>query len=135
MMRALEDMPGADGGRDSILRFDINKDGAVARDEIDSTLAADFLVADANGDKRLDAEETRAANEKRWAIDASSRSPLIDWNQDGSVDMGEFSNSARALFEKFDLDNNGTISEDELNARAPRTQRENWRDWKYGRGA
>ena len=119
MMHNLEIAPGADGAQAAIKRFDVNRNGEVTREEMDSTVAADFLTADTNGDRKLDAEEVRAANEKRWVADASQSSPLIDWNQDGYVDMTEFSNSARALFERFDLDSSGTVTEDEINARLP----------------
>lgn len=132
-MQNLVEAPGVDGGRDALLRYDIDGNGEITSEEMKSTIAADFISADANGDKKLDIEETRAANERRWAIDASRSTPLIDWNQDSYVTMAEFSNSVHALFERFDLNGDGIVNEDELNARASHLQREDWKGWRYGR--
>ena len=132
--RALEEMPGVDGARDAVMRFDTNKDGTVTRDEMNAVLAADFIGADHDGDKRLNSEETRAANERRWEADASSSTPLIDWNQDGYVSMDEFVNSSRASFERFDRDGDGAVTENEFNQMRPRGPRDDWRSWGHGQG-
>src|SRR5882762_4171912 len=85
-----------------LLRYDANHDGILTRAEMEAGLKADFATADTDHDGRLDEDETRAVNEKRWSENASTTSTLVDWNQDGYVDFNEFAGTARSLFAELD---------------------------------
>jgi Ca2+-binding EF-hand superfamily protein len=95
-------------------RYDANHDGTITRAEMEAGLKADFAAADTNHDGRLDPDETRAVNEKRWSEGLSTTSTLVDWNQDGFVDFSEFAGTARSLFAQIDRDGDGVLSPKEL---------------------
>ncbi len=96
--------------------YDFNHDGQITRGEMEKGLKADFDRADTNHDGRLDEDEVRAVNQRRLARDASTASPLVDWNHDGYVDFDEFANAPRSLFDQLDTDGNGVLSAAELKA-------------------
>jgi Ca2+-binding EF-hand superfamily protein len=98
-----------------LLRYDFNHDGSITRSEMEQGLLADFDAADTNHDGRLEPGEVRAVNEMRWRRDASTTSPLVDWNHDGVVDFDEFAATPRSLFDQLDTDGNGILSPKELN--------------------
>lgn len=100
-----------------ILRYDANNDGVVTRRELEAGLRQDFWQADTNRDGRLDPEEVRAANLRRIRIDQSTAIPLIDWNEDGYVDFGEFAAGIRSLFDQYDADGDGKVTLDEMHIR------------------
>ncbi len=105
-----------------LLRYDANHDGIVTRAEMEAGLKADFAAADTNHDGRLDEDETRAVNHQRWSDNASTASPLVDWNHDGYVDFNEFAATARSLFDELDRNGDGQLSPRELNPSAPATK-------------
>jgi Ca2+-binding EF-hand superfamily protein len=92
-----------------LTRYDANHDGILTRAELEAGLKADFDAADTNHDGRLDKDETRAENEKRWKEGLSTTSTLVDWNQDGYVDFDEFAGTARSYFEQLDRKGEGQI--------------------------
>jgi EF-hand domain pair len=93
-----------------VARHDANNDGSVTRRELEAGLRQDFRQADTNHDGRLDPEEVRAANQRRIGIDQSTAIPLIDWNEDGYVDFGEFANGVRSQFDQLDTNGDGEVS-------------------------
>lgn len=97
-------------------RFDADADGNIARAEFDQVIKADFASADKNNDGQLDAAETRAVNER--LLTQREISPIIDWNADGRVTMDEFAAQWRTLFDRADIDSDGTVTAEELAARA-----------------
>lgn len=103
-----------------ILRHDADNNGKVTRRELEAGLRQDFWQADNNRDGRLDAEEVRAANLRRIRADQSTAIPLIDWNDDGYVDYGEFASAMRSLFEQYDADGDGIVTLDEMQIRLQR---------------
>jgi hypothetical protein len=100
-----------------LLGYDFNHDGTITRAEMETGLKADFDAADTNHDGRLDEDEVRAVNQKRWSDNASTSSPLVDWNHDGYVDFNEFAATARSLFDEMDRNGDGKLTPDELNPR------------------
>jgi len=100
--------------RNILEAYDLNHDGWVTRAEMEAGLKADFAKADINHDGRLDPDEVRAVNLQRWSADASTASPLVDWNHDGFVDYGEYAATARSLFDQLDTDGDGKLSPKEL---------------------
>ena len=59
-----------------------------------------------------------AINQARIAADQSTATPLQDWNQDGCVDLQEFSAAAYSLFDELDRNGDGKITPQEFNPRA-----------------
>lgn len=107
-----------DRGRDIflILRYDTNNDHVVTRDEMEAGLKTDYAAADANHDGKLSPDEVRAENQRRWAQEGPQSSPLMDWNQDGNVDMQEFANAVHSLFAGVDKDKDNQVTTAELTA-------------------
>jgi Ca2+-binding EF-hand superfamily protein len=91
-------------------KYDADHNGFLTRAELEAGIKADFAAADTNHDGRLDKDETRAENEKRWSEGLSTTSTLVDWNQDGYVDFNEFAGTARSLFAQLDRKNKGVIN-------------------------
>lgn len=102
-----------------LTRYDANHDGTLTRAELEAGLNADFEAADTNHDGRLDKDETRAENERRWKEGLSTTSTLVDWNQDGYVDFNEFSATARSFFEQLDRKGEGKIDLKKLQPAKP----------------
>jgi Ca2+-binding EF-hand superfamily protein len=98
-----------------LVRFDANSDGAVTRAELEQVLAADFKKDDVNGDEALDVVETRALNERIRAEKTSS--PVFDWNADGRLVYSEFASQWRTLFQRSDINTDGTVDDEELQGR------------------
>lgn len=99
--------------------YDLNHDGALTRSELEAGLRVDFAKADLNHDGHLDADEMRVVNQQRWENDASMASPLVDWNQDGIIDLTEFGATARSLFAQYDRDGDGVITAEDLHIARP----------------
>jgi hypothetical protein len=109
------------GGPPAILRaYDANKDGVVARDELQSGLRAQFAAADSAKTSCLSNDQVLDLNQKRIEADQSTATPLQDWNQDGCVDYREFATAPASLFEQFDRDRDGRVTAQELDPRAGR---------------
>ena len=91
-------------------KYDADHNGFLTRAELEAGIRADFAAADTNHDGRLDKDETRAENEKRWSEGLSTTSTVVDWNQDGYVDYNEFAGTARSLFAQLDPKNKGVVN-------------------------
>lgn len=112
------DPSGTAAGIKQLLRYDANKDGSVTRAEMENGLHADFNSLDIDHNGKLDAGEARNENERRYKEDGPQYSPLIDWNQDGLIDFGEFAGTVHSLFDQLDKEHTGVLTPHEL--RAPR---------------
>jgi Ca2+-binding EF-hand superfamily protein len=97
-------------GKMLIANFDTNGDGTVTRRELEAGLRQNFWQADTNRDGRLEPDEVDAANQRRINLDQSTAMPLIDWNEDGFVDFGEFAAGVRSQFEQLDLNGDGEVT-------------------------
>lgn len=107
-----------DRGRDIflVLRYDANHDGTVTREEMEAGLKADYAAADVDHDGKLEPNEVQAENQRRWAKEGPQSSPLMDWNQDGNVDIAEFANAVHSLFASVDKDKDNMVTVSELQA-------------------
>jgi hypothetical protein len=99
-----------------MLSFDGNKDGTVSREEIEAGLKAQFEAADTDHNGSLSLNEVQAENGRRWQVNGTASSPLIDWNMDGVVSFAEFSATAHSVFAQLDRDRGGSLAGAELEA-------------------
>ena len=100
-----------------LLQYDANHDGTVTRAEMEAGLKADFDKIDINHNGCLSEDEVRVENDRRWKQDASTYSPLIDWQHKGCIDLKEFAATARSLFDELDVNTDGKLTPQELNPR------------------
>jgi hypothetical protein len=91
-----------------------DKNGVVTRAAMNAGLKADFDKIDVNHDGCLNEDEVRAENQRRWQLDASTYSPLIDFKHNGCVDFQEYAETARSLFDQLDRNGDGKLTPDEL---------------------
>ncbi len=108
------DPTGTAAGIKQLLRYDANKDGTLMRAEMDAGLKAEFAALDADHSGKLTPDEVRAENERRYKAEGTQYSPLLDWNQDGFIDFGEFASTMRSLFDQLDRDHDGELSGSEI---------------------
>src|SRR5437868_14857327 len=102
-----------------MLSYDENSDGAVTRDELEAGLRRQFAAADLNHDGKIDIREMQAENDRRFRAFGTAASPLIDWNQDGMIDLTEFASTARSVFEEMDKNHDGKLDGNELRLPQP----------------
>jgi Ca2+-binding EF-hand superfamily protein len=102
-----------------LLKYDANHDGSLTRAELAAGLKAEFDSYDTKHTGCLDADQVGAINAARIAQDKSTASPLQDWNQDGCIDLKEFSTAANSLFDELDKNGDGTITPLEFKPRPP----------------
>jgi hypothetical protein len=100
-----------------LLKYDADHDGVLTRAELDAGLKAAF-AADGGGKPCLDVDQVAQINQARVAADQSTATPLMDWNQDGCVDLAEYSAAALSLFAQLDRNGDGKIEPKEFNPAA-----------------
>jgi len=97
-----------------LLKYDVNHDGTVTRNELIAGLKADFATHDTHHNGCLDAEQAAQINQARVEADQSTATPVMDWNQDGCIDYTEFSAAPYSLFDQLDADHDGKLTPKEL---------------------
>ncbi len=115
----------AEAARDLFLDLDLNKDGAIDRDEVPASGRAGFdrllKRGDDNHDGKLQAAEYRAIllDLRTFAEQAkkqrSDRFQKLDSNSDGKLSRQEF-NGPKARFDAMDRDGDGQLSSEEFQA-------------------
>jgi hypothetical protein len=103
------------GGPNAMLLKYAGPDGSLTRAQMNAGLKADFDRYDTRHTGCLNSDQVAAINAARIAQDQSTASPLQDWNEDGCVDLREFSTAANSQFDLLDVNNDGTISAKEFN--------------------
>ncbi|MBS0471419.1 MAG: hypothetical protein JSR60_10130 [Proteobacteria bacterium] len=98
----------------ALLKYDLNHDGTLTRDELKAGLKAEFDTYDVGHHNCIGPDQARAINQLRVKEDASEATPLVDWNQDGCIDFNEYSGTALSLFDTLDVNRDGRLSADEL---------------------
>ena len=104
----------------SIMKYDANHDGQLTRAELEAGLKAEFNSYDTNHTGCLDSAQVAAINDARVKADAAAASPLIDWKNQGCLDLEEFSATARSLFEQLDVNGDGVVTQEELHPKRGR---------------
>jgi Ca2+-binding EF-hand superfamily protein len=102
------------GNAAMLLKYDLNHDGTLTRDELIRGLTAEFAAHDTHHNGCLDAEQAGEINQARVDADQSTATPVVDWNQDGCIDYTEFSAAPYSLFDQLDADHDGKLTPKEL---------------------
>lgn len=106
--------------RPDFATLDLNGDGALTLEEMQSRGQARFAEMDANGDGALSAEELSAAAAARAADRAAMMISRFDDDGDGLLQQEEMptraENRAARMFDSVDADGDGTISAEEFDA-------------------
>lgn len=94
--------------------FDLDKDGAITRAELDQALRNDVTQADADRDGGLNPAEFAAFEAARAARRNEERFKRADWNGDGRITADELADRPRDTFRMLDRDADGTVTAEEL---------------------
>ncbi|WP_171209741.1 MULTISPECIES: EF-hand domain-containing protein [unclassified Ruegeria] len=109
----------AKGGRDktppTFQELDANGDGEISEAEVTAYGQQRFSTADADGDGQLSVEEMLASAQARASDRVTKMFEKYDADEDGFLSQEELPKPRRGakMFERIDADGNGTISEQE----------------------
>lgn len=108
--------------------FDADKNGSIAKAEVEATLQAQFKALDKNGDGALSQEEFMAytpvfgnvpAKESKRTAWLEKRFKRLDSDNDGKVTEAEFLAGEGKRFAGGDDDKDGQVTAEELRTRQP----------------
>jgi len=91
-----------------LAEFDTNKDGRVTHDELNRTLAQQFMSA-AGKSPTMTEDQFVNAHLKDLHDRVVQMYHRMDWNGDGKLSLDEFAAPERARFEAMDRDGTGTV--------------------------
>ena len=98
-------------------KADANQDGAITWDEVIEMRASMFSRLDRNADGYANmADRPRGRFGRGYEDKLAELTPQFDVNRDGSISRNEFVNAPSLAFELGDLDDDKTLSADELAA-------------------
>ncbi|MCK5877649.1 MAG: EF-hand domain-containing protein [Candidatus Marithrix sp.] len=115
-------------------RFDVNQDEQITLDEVQSVRTANFNQIDVDGNGLINAEELNSYKTAMRAQNSSMQEQRggkgrnanrtdnierLDNDGDGQISASEFSANI-PLFDRFDADENGIITKEELSQRPNR---------------
>ncbi|MGD0864872.1 MAG: EF-hand domain-containing protein [Rhizomicrobium sp.] len=92
-----------------LAEFDINKDGKVTHDELNRTLAAQFMVASGNAPTMTE-DQFVNGHLKDLRQRVTEIFHRMDWNGDGKLSLEEYAAPEHARFESMDRDGTGVVS-------------------------
>lgn len=110
--------PGGPGMRMSFEEIDTDGNGEISQAEMEAMKGAHFADTDTNGDGVVSLEELTAQAVKQVAAHAEKMLKMRDANGDGVLSQEELSKPHRMgqMFDRFDADENGSISKEEFEA-------------------
>jgi len=117
--------PGQGGGRFAAMfaAADANHDGTITRAEFDAARAARFTQMDADHNGSLSASEMpHWGGGAQPAAGGDAQHGRGDANGDGTVSRAEWDAEGARMFSRLDTDNNGSITQAELQAAQQRIQ-------------
>ena len=103
-------------------RFDANEDGKLTKDELPERAADRIMKADADGDGAVTKEELEAAREKmgggrgEGGPDVGAFFDRFDANEDGKLTKDELPEQLAERIMKADADGDGAVTKEELEA-------------------
>jgi len=126
-----------------LAEFDINKDGKVTHDELNRTLASQFMAASGNASTMTE-DQFINGHLKDLRQRVTEMFHRMDWNGDGKLSLEEFAAPDHARFEAMDRDGTGVVScrsssrgteEDSAPSRASNTSNVNTSGGRHRRGS
>lgn len=95
------------------------------RAALERRIGEEYRAADRDGDGRVSYAEAEALNVARRDAQGVVAGRIVDWDKDGAISLDEFAGAARGAFASVDADDDGIVTEAELNrpAEAPRKAR------------
>lgn len=94
--------------------LDVNKDGALDKNEAKGVLAKSFDEIDANKDGKVTKDELKAGWQAHRAARQAKMLARIDTDKDGKVSWAESEAMAKARFDKADANHDGFLDATEL---------------------
>lgn len=91
-----------------LAEFDMNKDGKVTHDELNRTLAQQFMSA-AGKSPTMSEDQFVNAHLKDLKPRVTDMFHRMDWNGDGKLSLDEFAAPEKARFEAMDRDGSGVV--------------------------
>lgn len=117
---AFADDRGGKNNRPSFEELDTNKDGSLSKEEIEARGMGRFAKMDANSDGKLTAEEIVAqapeGKKDRAERRANRMIKRFDKNEDGAISMDELPRRAGKMFDRIDANSDGKIDKAEFEA-------------------
>ncbi len=107
-------------------QFDVNQDGSISGEEVQSVLNERFTTADTNTDGLLTQEEITVAREVEHQERSAKRFAELDTDGNGSLSLEEFQagkppagkhgDRSEGMLSRLDLDGDGMLSSIEMNS-------------------
>ncbi len=106
-------------------QFDVNQDGSISGEEVQSVLDKKFTAADTNTDGLLTQEEITVAHELEHKERAAKHFAELDTDGNGSLSLEEFQagkppaehgDRSEGMLSRLDLDGDGMLSSIEMNS-------------------
>ena len=97
--------------------YDLNGDGKVTVDEINSDQSRMFGAIDVDGDKALSVEEMQRRGRSLQLWRTVTMFDLLDANGDGKISVEEIQGPTKRWFGRYDANKNGVLEADELPSR------------------
>ena len=96
--------------------FDLNGDGKVTLEEINTDQARIFTALDVNDDKSMSVDEIRRRGRSLQIFRTTTLFDLLDANGDGKLSVAEVQAPSKRWFKRYDANGDGVMEASELPA-------------------